>query len=245
MTDAVPDRLLAEAQLVGALAYGQLCTVAAAHGAVIAAPDLERARVLLDHAARERVALERLLDRVAELTDLRDPVVERQKPAFDAFFRAVPLDPWPHAMAFFAFSLPLAADFARAVAPVLSPASRDVVIDALAERPAFEAFAADQVRRHLDGADPDAATPDEPTSRHDRLRSLVADLLGRALTGLQAVMASSDALEVLLAASVPDPTGGADADGPADADRVAKHLAMEVLDGHRRRMHAFGLDDLA
>ena len=234
----------------GALAYGQLCTASAAFATLRSAPDLARADALLVHAQRELDAFNDLRSHVDAMTELSSSLVAQQKDAFDAFFAAVPVAPWPEAMAYFAFAVPLSADFVGALAPALGPASRDVLLGSVADRAELEAFASGEVRRHLDGdgvsvgSDPSGAdadtVDDDADSRHEQLRSLVADLLGRAFTGLQAAMASTDTLAVLLAHHL---TGEDDRhEAPA---RVAKHLAMHTLEGHRRRMHAFGLDDLA
>lgn len=225
------DRRLAEAQLFGALAYGQLCAHAVTAAATLAAPDLERAERMVAFARAELAGYERLRAHVDTLTDLGPNLLERQKPAFDEFFGAVPNGRWVDVMAFFAFALPLAADFARAVAPTLDPTSSEVLLATLAGREAFEQFAHDEVHAHLDAGGEHATA---------ELRSVVAELLGRALTGFQAVVADSDALEVLMR---PQLAEAADPDA-VGADR-AKGVAMAVLDAHRRRMHAIGLDDLA
>ena len=125
---------------------------------------------------------------------------------------------------FFALGLPIASDFARAIAPALDADSAEAVTAALADRGAFEQGAADLLAAEL--TDPE---------RRERARSLTADLLGRALTSYQGVVSDTDALKVLLAVDTPE---------DANPEQRVKRLAIEVLSGHRRRAVELGLEDL-
>jgi hypothetical protein len=216
---------LATVELLGALAYGQLRSFEVTARAVRHAPDSRRADALAQFAVREHAGYALLRDHLASLTDLPEAVMDRQKPHFDAYFDRVPVDDgWFAACTFFAFGLPIAADFGRDLAPALDNETALVVVGALSDRGPFERFAIDELRPQL-----------EDEEARDRSRHLVADVLGRALTGFQGVMSDTDALKVLLdAAREPGETGEA---------RV-KRLAIEVMSGHRRRVVELGLEDL-
>jgi hypothetical protein len=216
---------LATVELLGALAYGQLRSFEVTARAVRHAPDSRAADALAEFAVREHAGYALLRDHLASLTDLPEAVMDRQKPHFDAYFDRVPVDDdWFAACAFFALGLPIAADFGRDLAPALDHRTALVVVGALSDRGPFERFAIEQLRAQL--LDDDA---------RERARHLVADVLGRALTGFQGVIADTDALKVLLARRVePGETGEA---------RV-KRLAIEVMSGHRRRVIDLGLEDL-
>jgi hypothetical protein len=215
---------LATVELLGALAYGQLRSFEVTTRAIRHAPDARAADAIAEFALREHAGYALLRDHLASLTDLPDAVMDRQKPHFDSYFDRVPVDDWFAACTFFAVGLPIAADFGRDLAPALDRETALVVVGALSDRGPFERFAIDQLRAML--VDDDA---------RERARHLVADVLGRALTGFQGVMSDTDALKVLLdAAREPGETGEA---------RV-KRLAIEVMSGHRRRVIDLGLEDL-
>jgi hypothetical protein len=152
-------------------------------------------------------------------------MMDRMKPHFDAYFDRAPLDDWFGASVFFALGLPIAADFASAVAPVLDEPTAALVLEAIGGREELEEAAVEQLRAQLSG--------DEATAQ---ARQLAGDLLGRALTSYQEAMGETDALKVLFA-------GAAQAAG-STAEAQVKRLAMEVLTGHRRRTVALGLEDL-
>lgn len=226
MTDGTADDLeLATAELLGALTYGQLRGYTTAVALVPLAPDLERTERLLGFADRERDRYRRMRARLEELTDLPGPVMERQKAAFDRFFDDLTLDDWLGGVTFLAVGLPLAADFARAVAQTVDDETATVLVETLAGRENTAGYAREELQRLLD--DPDV---------QERARKLVADVIGLALTEFTGTLATTDALRNLFErhAQREDST----------AERVVKHLAIDVLEGHRRRMHALGLDDL-
>jgi len=216
---------LAVVELLGALAYGQLRAFVAAASAVPLASDVECAQELAGHAAREHERWLLLRARLDDLTDLPSSVLERQRPTFDAFFAARP-DDWLNATVALAVGLPMAADFARAVAPTVDAETGRLLVETLADRDAFEAFAMTELRAQLD-AGPKA---------HETARRAVAELVGRALTGFQGALGETDALRVLF-----DEHAQHQGTTP---ESVVKHLALEVLEAHRRRMLALGLDDL-
>ena len=217
------DRALATVELLGALTYGQLRAFETTARAVRHAPDARSADRIADHAAQEHRSYVLLRDRLVELTDLGGAVMDRQKPLFDQFFDQAPVDDWVGACTFFGTGLPLAADFIREMAPSLDERTAGVVLDALADRDAFERDAIESIRTIVAGS-PERMTE---VKRH------VADVLGRTLTGFQAAAAGTDALAVLLATPAGD-----------DGRDPIKRVVMSVLAGHRRRMHALGIEDL-
>lgn len=216
---------LATVELLGAVTYGQLRAFQVTAAAIAVAPDARSADQLADFAVREHEAYVVLRDHLVAETDLAAAVIDRQKTVFDAYFDAVPVDDWRSACVFFTVGLPIAADFSREVAPTLESRTADVVVRALAERAPFEEWALQQLQDQM-GTEDDVAA----------VRHLVADMLGRALTGYQGAMADTDALQVLLLQA------GETEDDEGEA--LVRRVAVRVLEEHRRRMHALGIDDV-
>ena len=214
---------LATVELLGSLAYGQLRSFAATASTITLAPDAAMADVLVVWADAELQRYRQLREHLDARTELVTAVMERQRGYFDDYFDRAPLDDWFGACVFFALGLPMAADFIRAVAPALDDESAAVVRTTL-ERQEVQDAALEELRRQL-----------VDDASRERARQLTADLLGRALTGFQGVMANTDALKILLAADLQD--------GETGEQRV-KRLALEVLEGHRRRVVEIGLEDL-
>lgn len=217
------EHALASVELLGALTYGQLRSFAATASTIPLAPDTAMADRLAAWAAAENERYRRLRDHLDARTELADAVMERQRAHFDGYFDRAPLDDWFGACVFFALGLPIASDFVRAVAPTLDDDAAALVTAAF-QREDIEAAAVEQLSQLL--------TDEEA---RERARALTADLLGRALTGYQGVMANTDALKVLLDADRQE--------GETGEQRV-KRLALEMLEGHRRRVLELGLEDL-
>ncbi|MFN2556436.1 MAG: ferritin-like fold-containing protein [Nitriliruptorales bacterium] len=216
-------QVLATVELLGALTYAQLRTFEVTAAAVRHAPDVRSADRVAEFAEREYRAYVLLRDRLSELTDLLEPAMERQKRRVDDFFDNLPITDWLSACTYFAIGLPIAADFARAVAPTLDSKTAAVVLKALAERDAFEVFASWQV----------TALVDEDPVRRERTRRLAAEITGSALTGFQGAVNDTDALLILLEQL--EEHAGQD---------VLRHTAVALLGQHRRRMVAIGVDTL-
>lgn len=216
---------LAVVELLGALTYGQLRAFVAAAAAVPLAPDVAAAEELADHAAREHDRWQQLRTRLGELTDLPGTVLDRQRPRFDAFFDVRP-DDWLSASVALAIGLPMAGDFARAVAPTVDDATAEVLVSTLAGRDAFQSFAMRELRTMLDADD----------GASQRARAQVGELVGRALTSFMSVVGDTDALRVLFEEHAREQD--------VTSETVVKRLAVDVLEAHRRRMLALGLDDL-
>jgi hypothetical protein len=217
---------LATVELLGALAYGQLRSFEITGHAIRHAPDAQTADELADYALREHAGYVLLRDHLRERTDLATAVMDRQKPHFDDYFDRVPLGDWFSVCSFLALGLPLAADFARGIAPTLDERTGLVVVGALADRAPFESFAQEHLRRQLVDDD-----------RREQARHLVADLLGRALTGFQGVISDTDALKVLLES----PSAGPEDES---TEGRVKRLAISIMSGHRKRVVDLGLEDL-
>jgi len=212
----------ATVELLGVLAYGQLRAFSAMSSVVRFAPDARAADRIATFARREHDAYEALRGHLATLTEQPTVAMDRQKALFDRFFARAPLDDWFGACVFFAFGVPLARDFMRTVIPLLDGASADVVRRALDDREEIEQAAVALLRSQL-GSD----------LARERARTIVADLLGQALTAFQQASSDSDALEVLLRAS----------EGDDDLAREVRGLAMGLVTAHRGRSVALGLED--
>jgi hypothetical protein len=223
--DVIEDIRLATAELLGALTYGQLRAYTSAVTLVPHAPDVRRADELIAFSEREKERYRTMRARLEELTDLPGPVLARQKPAFDRFFDAVAIDDWLNGVVFLAVGLPIAADFARAVAPTVDEETGTILIDSLAGRSRMHAFATDELRVLLADADHQA-----------RARRQVAHVVGLALTGFTGTLGSTDALRVLFEQFADE--------RDATSEAVVKRMAIDVLGAHRTRMLELGLDDL-
>lgn len=216
---------LATVELLGALTYGQLRSFEVCSRAIRFAPDARHADEIADFALREHGGYALLRDHLMEHTDLAPAVMDRQKPHFDAYFDRVPMEDWFEVCTFFAVGLPLAGDFGRELGPLLDERTGMVVVGALADRAPFEEFATEQLRDQL--------VDDEA---RDRARRLVADMVGRALTGFQGVITDTDALKVLLSSGSEDEQESGEA-------RV-RRLALVVMEAHRHRVVDLGLEDV-
>lgn len=220
------DRQLAVVELLGALTYGQLRAFQMTAHAIRFAPDARSADRLADLAVREHGAYALLRDALVDRTDLPVAVIDRQKPRFDAYFDGIAMTDWLEASVFFAVGLPIAADFIREISPTLDAETALVLVGALTDRGPFEQFALEQVRDAMAGSDED----------RERARHLAADVLGRALTGFQGALTDTDALKVLFREAAQQQDESAEA--------LVKRVAITIMSGHRRRMHALGLEDL-
>ena len=213
----------ATVELLGALAYGQLRSFETTARTIPLAPDTRIADQVASFAVEEHGRYVQLRDQLARRTELAVAVIDRQRAHFDAYFDRAPLDDWFGASVFFALGLPIASDFARAIASALDEETAGVVVAAL-DRGESEQAALLVLAEQL---------TDE--GARARARRLTADLLGRALTGFQSVVSQTDALQVLLTADRRDDETG---------EQRVKRLALEVMDGHRRRAVELGLEDL-
>ncbi len=116
----------------------------------------------------------------------------------------------------------LAADFYREIASYLDPATRDLVLDVLADT-GHSAFAVDRVRSAIE-ADPRVAGPLALWGRR---------LMGEALTQAQRVAGEREALAALI-------VGGVDRPG-IDLNEIGRMFGR-LTEAHSARMAALGLD---
>ena len=131
------------------MTYGQLRAFQTTATAIAVAPDARSADTLADHASASTGPTSRCGTTWSAETDLAAAVIDRQKPVFDAYFDAVPLDDWRSACVFFTVGLPIAADFSREVAPTLQARTADVIVAALADRGPFEDWALAQLQAQM------------------------------------------------------------------------------------------------
>jgi hypothetical protein len=208
-------------ELLGALTYAQLRAFGVTAAAIRYTPDVRTADRMASFAEREHDAYRILRERLEQLTDLPEPAMTRLADRIDVFFDTLPVDDWPSACTFFAIGLPMAADFARAVSPALDDRTAEAVLGALGERDAFAAFAIEEVS---------SAIEEEPEKR-DAIRRLAAEVTGSAFTVFQGAATDTDALLVLLQ-QLEENVG----------DEVLRQTTVSLLEQHRRRMHAIGVD---
>lgn len=217
MTD---PRSLATVELLGALTYAQMRAFAVTAESVRYAPDVRSAERICQFAGREFEAYQTLRERLEELTDLPEAAMGRQMDRVDAFFDGLPVEDWWSACTFFAIGLPMAADFAVAIAPVLDEETAAAVTGALAQREEFAEYAIDEVVHALE----------MQGDLQEETRRLAAEITGGAFTSFQGAVTDTDALLVLL-----------DELEEGNGDQV-RTTAVGVLEQHRRRMHAIGID---
>jgi hypothetical protein len=221
MTEGDP-RALATVELLGALTYAQLRAFDVTAAAIRHAPAMRTADRTARFAAREYEAYVILRTRLDELTDLPERAMERQRARVDEFFSGLVIEDWTSACTFFAIGLPIAADFARAIAPALDEVTAEAVMKALAGRDEFAEYAIEQVVEVL---------AEDTGEARVRMRRFAAEVTGSAFTSFQGAVTDTDALLVLLERL--EDTG---------ADDVLRRTAVSLLEQHRRRMLAIGVD---
>jgi hypothetical protein len=160
----------ATVELLGALAYGKLRAVEAAARLIGVAPDAHNADLAVAVVEHELAAYRALHDDLITRTDAPAAVMDAQKEPFDAYFDRAPLDDWFGASVFFALGLPIAADFARALAPVLDDRTAALVTEAIGGREEFEAAA---VERRVEATIRRRGRA-QPKAKRERAEALVA-----------------------------------------------------------------------
>lgn len=207
---------LALAQFVAASTYGQLAGYSLTSSMIAMAPDIVASEELARLADREYDEYVILRTHLDELTDLAEGLLDRQRLVFDEFFAGA-TDRWETGLATLAFGWAIANDFLKMLAPRLPTATRDILAEVVSHQD-VEPFAMQQLQA--------VVVTDQD---RERMRAIVAELLGRALRGYQQAMQDTDALEVLL----------------DDEERgvATRELAIDILANHRRRMAALGIDD--
>jgi hypothetical protein len=211
----------AVADLLGLLACGELLAFERlAHDAALA-PTIEDKAELAAMAVAEfghfMLLRRRLTDMGVEATAAMAPFVE---PLSEFHRRTAPSD-WLEGLVKAYVGDGIAADFYREVAVHLDPATRDLVLDVLADTGHVE-FAIERVRRAID-ADPRVA---------GRLALWGRRLMGEALSQAQRVAAERESLTELL-------IGGRDRPG-VDLAEIGRMFAR-LTEAHAKRMAVLGL----
>jgi hypothetical protein len=214
------SEVLATVELLGAITYAQLRAFDVTASAIRHAPDVRTADRVAEFAAREHRAYLTLRESLDAHTDIPEGAMSSHRARIDEFFSGLRVADWVSACTFFAIGLPIAADFARAVAPALDEEVASAVLSALADRDTFADYAVQQVV---------AETEAHPEER-DRIRRFAAEVTGSAFTAFQGAVTETDALLILL-----------EEFGDGDGD-LLRETAVGLLEQHRRRMHALGID---
>ena len=216
-----PVYLAAVADLLGAIAYGEMSAFERLAEDAAMAPGLDDKAALARMASTEFGHFERLRERLEELGT--DPFAAMQpfQAPFDAFHaRTAPSD-WLEGLVKAYVGDGLAADFYREVAAFVDADTRALIIESLDDS-GQSGFVVDRVRR--------AIAEDHRVG--GRLALWGRRLMGEALTQAQRVAAERDSLTALL-------TGGVDRPG-MDLAAIGR-LFTRMTENHTRRMESLGL----
>jgi hypothetical protein len=199
--------------MIAALCYGERVAGRRAAEAAALAPDARGRQHQEQVAAKERHSADLLEFRLAEIGSpgLQDAF----RPFFDAFFDRTKPDDWIEAVTFHYVGDAMVRDFAEVLVPTLDPISAELVRSALSDRDAQEAFALDELTRHME---------EQPASRQ-RIAAYARRVIGEALTQTRRALNETDALSELLGGAEPE-----------------KRLLLEVLERHRVRLDRLGIE---
>jgi hypothetical protein len=212
----VPDHV-AIIDLLGALAYGELSAFDRLAEDARMAPSLAGRAALAEMAAVEIGHYRRLAERLASLGATPEDAMAPFAPALDGFHATtVPAD-WLEGLVKAYVGDGLAADFYREVADFVDPATRELMLDVLADT-GSAAFVVREVR---------AAIESQPALA-GRLALWGRRLVGEAISQTQHVLAEHDSLAELLVQGTGDLTGIA-------------ALIRRITDKHAERMATLGL----
>lgn len=224
---------LALAQLVAVATSGQLAGYSLTAGMIALSPDIATAERMAELSRREYDEWRAMRAHLAELTDLPEGLLLHQRPLFDDFFAGATDHGWEHACAALAFGWSIANDFLDKISRRLPEPTRGMIREA-SNRRDVEVFALEQLRHTV-----------RTEQDRERMRGIVAQLLGKALAGFQRAMQETDALEVLLAGD--DVAGdGVPVDdelGNEEPGVASRQFAVEILSRHRARLAQLGIDD--
>ena len=201
------------AEILAALAYGELLGANRAERVVDLAPDA-RAREEQEHIARlERQNWELVAARVRELG--AEELADRVRPFFDTFFADTEPTDWIEAQTFHYVGDALVSDFADVLVPLVDRVSAEIVRRALRDREAQESFALDELSRHL-REDPSSAT---------RIADYSRRIVGEALTQTSRALEATEGLRTLLGGS-----------------QAGKRFVLTLVDRHRQRLDRLGIE---
>jgi hypothetical protein len=201
------------AEILAALAYGELLGADRAERSVSLAPDAH-AREEQEHIARlERQNWELVGARVRELGG--EEFTDLVRPYFDTFFADTEPADWIEAQTFHYVGDALVSDFADVLVPLVDRVSGEVVRRALRDREDQESFALDELSRHL---------RDDPSSAA-RIADYSRRIVGEALTQTSRALEATEGLRTLL--------GGSEA---------GKRFILTLLDRHRQRLDRLGVE---
>jgi hypothetical protein len=201
------------AEVLAALAYGELCAARRAQETLALAPDRHSRAEQQAVADRERGNWELIEARFRELGD--DSLTDLFRPYFDAFFEHTEPKDWVEAQTFHYVGDALVSDFADALVPLLDRVSAEVVRRALGDREAQETFALDELTRAME-RDPSPA---------ERIRRYSQIIVGEAFTQTGRALEATQGLRALL--------GG---------EEAGKRFILSLLDRHRQRLDRLGIE---
>ena len=201
------------AEVLAALAYGELCAARRAQETLALAPDRHSRAEQQAVADRERGNWELIEARFREVGD--DSLTDLFRPYFDAFFEHTEPKDWVEAQTFHYVGDALVSDFADALVPLLDRVSAEVVRRALGDREAQETFALDELTRAIS----------EDPAVSERIRKFSQRIVGEAFTQTSRALGATEGLRALL--------GG---------EEAGKRFVISLLDGHRQRLDRLGIE---
>jgi hypothetical protein len=204
-------RLVAE--VLAALAYGELCGARRAEDAIALAPDGRSRTEQQAVAKRERQNWELIQARFRELGD--ESLIDLFKPYFDAFFEHTKPRDWVEAQTFHYVGDALVSDFADALIPLFDRVSAEVIRRALGDREGQETFALDELTRAMER---------EPAVA-ERIRRYSQIIVGEAFTQTGRALEATQGLRTLL--------GG---------EEAGKRFILSLLESHRQRLDRLGIE---